>query len=138
MSHVPSAAASGDDPHVDSPPQIGSKDPSDGHIWIRPGPTKTFDPCVKPTREIIKIIKRKFEGSWATYGDIKGKKRIKTKMIDKNDKDVADLWFGEFKRKYKWLPEHEDDIRKYKYSTIQTIYIQLLNNSTRLSLHFGE
>ncbi|MCI07841.1 hypothetical protein A2U01_0028910, partial [Trifolium medium] len=92
LSHVPSADASGDDPHVDSPPQIGSKDPSDGCIWIRPGPTKIFDPCVKPTLEIMKIIKRKFEGSWATYGDIKGKKKDK----DKNDKDVAELWFGEF------------------------------------------
>jgi hypothetical protein len=28
-------------PHVDSTPQIGSKDPSDGRIWICPGPTKT-------------------------------------------------------------------------------------------------
>jgi hypothetical protein len=27
-------------PHVDSTPQIGSKDPSDGRIWICPGPTK--------------------------------------------------------------------------------------------------
>ncbi|WJX95097.1 hypothetical protein P8452_76456 [Trifolium repens] len=112
-SHVPLDAALGDDP----PPQIGSKDPSDGRIWICPGPTKTFNPCIKPRREITKIIKRKFEGSWTTYGEIKGKKdkgknEEEYNNNKKNDKDVAELWFGEFKRKFKWLPEHDEDIKK--------------------------
>jgi hypothetical protein len=61
-----------------------------------------FDPCIKPRREITKIIKRKFEGSWATYGEIKGKKdkgknEEENNANKKNDKDVAELWFGEFK-----------------------------------------
>ncbi|XP_058744612.1 uncharacterized protein LOC131634279 [Vicia villosa] len=108
LSHVPSTAASGDDPHVssshvDSPPQIGSKDPTDGRIWIRPGPQKTFDPAIQPTREIAKIIKRKFVVSWANYGEMKG---------DDEYKVVNKLWFGEFERKYKWLPEHKEEIKK--------------------------
>ncbi|CAK8534903.1 unnamed protein product [Lathyrus sativus] len=107
-SHVPSANASGDDPHVssshvDSPPKIGSKDPTDGRVWIRPGPQKIFDPAIQPTREIAKIIKRKFLVSWTNYGEMKGKEEFKT---------VNELWLGEFKRKYKWLLEHEEEIKK--------------------------
>ncbi|WJX71135.1 hypothetical protein P8452_55162 [Trifolium repens] len=60
-----------------------------------------LEPSVQPTREITKIIKRKFEGCWTNYGEIK-----------KKDECLVELWYKEFQRKYKWLPEHEHDIKK--------------------------
>ncbi|TKY65015.1 TdcA1-ORF1-ORF2 protein [Spatholobus suberectus] len=79
---------------------IGSVD-NDGRMWIRPGPQNMFDPPILPTRDIIRIIKSKFEDCWENYAEVK-----------KNRQDLADLWYGEFKRKYKWLPERERQIRK--------------------------
>ncbi|XP_020208217.1 uncharacterized protein LOC109793165 [Cajanus cajan] len=85
---------------IDPSLEIGSFD-SDGRIWIRPGPQNTFDPPIHPTREISRIIKGKFEGSWESYGEVKS-----------TNEGVANMWFEEFQRKFKWLPDHDAQIRK--------------------------
>ncbi|KAK2356163.1 hypothetical protein QL285_093516 [Trifolium repens] len=61
-----------------------------------------LEPYVQPTREITKIIKRKFVGCWANYGEIK-----------KKDEVVVELWYKEFQRKYKWLPEMSTTLRRH-------------------------
>ncbi|XP_039683086.1 uncharacterized protein [Medicago truncatula] len=105
--HRPYDVVSGGDPHAsssscdDSYPIAGSTDPTDRRIWIRPGPQLTFEPAVKPPRDITKIMKRLFQGTWATYGELM-----------KKDTALADLWYNEFQRIYKWLPEHDQDIKK--------------------------
>ncbi|KAK2441843.1 hypothetical protein QL285_013089 [Trifolium repens] len=103
---IPLGVTSADGLHASSSrdnsyPKIGSKDSTDGRIWICPGPKLTLEPSVQPTREITKIIKSKFEGCWANYGEIK-----------KKNECLVELWYKEFQRKYKWLPEHEHDIKK--------------------------
>ncbi|KAK2451908.1 hypothetical protein QL285_010918 [Trifolium repens] len=103
---VPSGVTPGDGLHASSSrdnsyPKTGSKDSTDGRIWIRPRLKLTLEPFVQPTREITKIIKRKFEGCWANYGEIK-----------KKGECLVELWYKELQRKYKWLPEHEHDIKK--------------------------
>ncbi|KAJ1442171.1 hypothetical protein SESBI_00986 [Sesbania bispinosa] len=104
-SHPPTDVASGSSPHIGtassviSTPQFGSRD-IDGRVWIRPGPQNTFDPH-HPTRDVLKIIKGKFEGCFESYGEAK-----------KKDEQMVNMWYGEFKRKYKWLPEHERQIKK--------------------------
>ncbi|KAJ1387373.1 hypothetical protein SESBI_40033 [Sesbania bispinosa] len=104
-SHPPTDVASGSSPHIGttssviSTPQFGSRD-IDGRVWIRPGPQNTFDPH-HPTRDVLKIIKGKLEGCFESYGEAK-----------KKDEQLVNMWYGEFKRKYKWLPEHERQIKK--------------------------
>ena len=44
-----------------------------------------FDPPIYPTREISRIIKVKFEGSWESYKEVKS-----------TNEDVANMWFEEF------------------------------------------
>ncbi|KAJ1436588.1 hypothetical protein SESBI_04204 [Sesbania bispinosa] len=80
-------------------PQLGSRD-IDGRIWIHPGLHNNFDPH-SATRDVIKIIKGKFKGFYETYGEAK-----------KKDEQMVNMWYGEFKRKYKWLPENERQVKK--------------------------
>ncbi|KAL2322104.1 hypothetical protein Fmac_026483 [Flemingia macrophylla] len=60
-----------------------------------------FDPPIHPTSEISRIIKGKFEGSWESYGEVKT-----------TNQDVAKMWFEEFERKFKWLSDHDAQIRR--------------------------
>ncbi|KAL2318603.1 hypothetical protein Fmac_032479 [Flemingia macrophylla] len=92
--------AVGSSSSLDPCSQIGSMD-SDGRMWIRPGPQNTFDPPIQPTREISRIIKGKFEGSWESYGQVKT-----------TNPNVTKMWFEEFERKFKWLVHHDEQIRK--------------------------
>ncbi|XP_020227319.1 uncharacterized protein LOC109808653 isoform X2 [Cajanus cajan] len=98
--HAAGSPIVGSSSSIDPSLEIGSFD-SDGRIWIRPGPQNTFDPPIHPTREISRIIKGKFEGSWESYGEVKS-----------TNEGVANMWFEEFQRKFKWLPDHDAQIRK--------------------------
>ncbi|XP_057452431.1 uncharacterized protein LOC130744256 [Lotus japonicus] len=73
---------------------------ADGRMLIRPAPSNEFEPS-SMVRDIMTIIKSKFVGSWLSYA-----------KANKHDKDLTDMWFNEFKRQYRWLPEHDIQIRK--------------------------
>ncbi|KAL2342606.1 hypothetical protein Fmac_003891 [Flemingia macrophylla] len=61
--------------------QIGSMDSMDACGFVQ------FDPPIQPTREISRIIKGKFEGSWESYGQVKT-----------TNPNVAKMWFEEFEK----------------------------------------
>ncbi|XP_057440246.1 uncharacterized protein LOC130732151 [Lotus japonicus] len=72
----------------------------DGRMLIRPAPSNEFEPS-GIVREIMTIIKSKFVGNWTSYA-----------TTNKFDPDLTNMWFNEFKRKFRWLPEHDIQIRK--------------------------
>ncbi|KAI9081440.1 hypothetical protein K1719_036586 [Acacia pycnantha] len=73
------------------------RDPVDGRIWIYPE-KKTFNPVVCSVREILPVIQGKFDypcHSWKA-----------------TPANYRKMWFEEWARKYKWLPEYEDDVKR--------------------------
>ncbi|KAK2352239.1 hypothetical protein QL285_096552 [Trifolium repens] len=87
-------------PHVEissvAPENInwGSKDPSDGRIWIRSAPgNKIYSEGCH-----YENLQRKFLGAWSCWSAV--------------DTTTKDSWFDDFKAKYKWFEKDEDNIRK--------------------------
>ncbi|KAK2369900.1 hypothetical protein QL285_082998 [Trifolium repens] len=76
----------------------GSKDPSDGRIWIRSAPGNNFEPESTVRGAITKIFKENFLGAWSCWSAV--------------DTTTQDSWFDDFKAKYKWFEKDEDNIRK--------------------------
>ncbi|KAI9114537.1 hypothetical protein K1719_014235 [Acacia pycnantha] len=73
------------------------RDPVDGRIWIYPK-EKTFNPVVCSVRQILLVIQGKFDypcHSWKA-----------------TPANYRKIWFEEWARKYKWLPEYEDDVKR--------------------------
>ncbi|KAK4278951.1 hypothetical protein QN277_016721 [Acacia crassicarpa] len=89
--------------HTLTPQGVGGRlspwgrDPVDGRRWIYPE-EKTFNPVVCSVRQILLVIQRKFNypcHSWKA-----------------TPANYRKMWFEEWARKYKWLPEYEDDVKK--------------------------
>ncbi|CAJ2679143.1 unnamed protein product [Trifolium pratense] len=91
-------------PHVEistvAPENIvwGSKDPSDGRIWIRSAPGNNFEPESTVRGAITKIFKENFQGAWSCWSAV--------------DSTTQEFWFADFKAKYKWLEKDEASIKK--------------------------
>ncbi|XP_039683450.1 uncharacterized protein [Medicago truncatula] len=78
----------------------GSKDRSDGRIWIRSELGNNFYPEEVVRSAITKIFKENFGGAWSCWKDAK------------QNEEVPLLWFNDFKAKFKWLANDEANIKK--------------------------
>ncbi|XP_029124605.1 uncharacterized protein LOC114914966 [Cajanus cajan] len=79
------------------PPVPGFRDSSYGKIWVSPGAKHDFLPPKGPSRVISNIIKAKYDSPWPNW----------TKV----PQDYKNMWFDEFKKKYKWFPRYEKFVR---------------------------
>ncbi|XP_028774195.1 uncharacterized protein LOC114731223 [Neltuma alba] len=66
-------------------------------MWVYPE-NKTFNPAVIPVRNILPIIQGKFEHPCCTW--------------KVTPPQIKDLWFREWAKQFKWLPQHEVAIRR--------------------------
>ncbi|XP_054793340.1 uncharacterized protein LOC129298919 [Prosopis cineraria] len=89
------------------------RDPTNGRTWIYPE-KKTFNPAIGTVWTILPIIQAKFEhpcSSWkATPSQIK------------------QMWFAEWVKKYKWLPQDEAAIKKNWNSKCANILRSIMHN----------
>ncbi|KAI0502377.1 hypothetical protein KFK09_017326 [Dendrobium nobile] len=81
------------------PPEVGASDPvtaTDKRQYIEPD-GDNFNPSRPPIHMIRDIIKNKYDAPYLSWKKI--------------PKPVRDMWFGEFQKEFRWLPEYSTRIR---------------------------
>ncbi|XP_028753510.1 uncharacterized protein LOC114713091 [Neltuma alba] len=98
---MPSPGTEYSQPHnpQDAPSRLTpwGRDASDGKTWIYPE-KKTFNPSVATVRNILPVIQAKFDHPCYCW---------KATPLS-----YKQLWFAKWAKNYKWLPQHEEDIKR--------------------------